>query len=114
MAVTRMRSAPRREPLILAVAQCRARWSEHVALPGVHLVCAWRLYAAPQRGELAPCRAHVSDAPSLGAPGGAPSAPGPFPRPPGAVPPMPAAVGPYPGAPPGGLPPPAAGLAAAA
>ncbi len=105
---------PRRATLTLAVAEFRGRWSEPVAPPGAHLVRAWPLYSAPQRGALAPCRAQVSDPPSLGAPGGAPSVPAPFPRPPGAVPPYASSRWSLPRCSPGGLPPPAAGLAAAA
>ena len=43
-----------------------------MALPGLHLVCAGGLYAARQRGRLAPCRAHRSGPPLLAAPSARP------------------------------------------
>ena len=40
----------------LAVAEFLRRWSEHVPLPGFHMVRAWGLYAATQRQPLEQCR----------------------------------------------------------
>ena len=40
----------------LAVPEFLRRWSEHVPLPGFHMVRAWGLYAAAQRQRLEQCR----------------------------------------------------------
>lgn len=40
----------------LAVPEFLRRWSEHVPLPGFHMVRAWGLYAATQRQPLEQCR----------------------------------------------------------
>lgn len=46
------RGKPGQQELTLSVAEFLHRWSEHVPLPGVHLVRAWGLYAATQRPRL--------------------------------------------------------------
>src|SRR5262249_10540683 len=48
------RGKPRQQELTLTVTEFLRRWSEHVPLPGVHMVRAWGLYAATQRGRLEP------------------------------------------------------------
>lgn len=50
------RGKPRPQELTLAVEEFLQRWSEHVPLPGVHMVRAWGLYAATQRQSLELCR----------------------------------------------------------
>jgi len=40
----------------LAVQEFLRRWSEHVPVPGFHMVRAWGLYAATQRQPLEQCR----------------------------------------------------------
>ncbi len=47
---------PRQAELTLSVEEFLRRWSEHVPLPGVHMVRAWGLYASTQRPRLAHCR----------------------------------------------------------
>jgi hypothetical protein len=47
---------PRQAELTLSVPEFLRRWSEHVPLPGVHMVRAWGLYASTQRPKLAQCR----------------------------------------------------------
>jgi len=59
---------PPQQDLTLSVQDFLGRWSEHVALPGVHTVRAWGLYAARQRGALARCRAQLPEPPALSAP----------------------------------------------
>jgi len=49
---------PRQSDLTLTVDEFLRRWSEHVPLPGVHLVRAWGLYASAHRPKLEHCRAH--------------------------------------------------------
>ena len=41
---------------LLGFTQFLRRWSDHVPLPGVHMVRAWGLYASTQRAKLAQCR----------------------------------------------------------
>jgi hypothetical protein len=43
---------PRHAELTLRVGEFLRRWSEHVPLPGVHMVRAWGLYASTQRRKL--------------------------------------------------------------
>ena len=43
---------PQQAELTLSVGEFLRRWSEHVPLPGVHLVRAWGLYASTQRPKL--------------------------------------------------------------
>jgi hypothetical protein len=52
---------PRQAELTLPVEELLRRWSEHVPLPGVHLVRAWGVYASPQRQKLAECRAQLPE-----------------------------------------------------
>jgi putative transposase len=52
---------PRRAELTLRVAEFLRRWSEHVPLPGVHMVRAWGLYASTPRLKLARCRAQLPE-----------------------------------------------------
>jgi hypothetical protein len=47
---------PRQAELTLGVEEFLRRWSEHVPLPGVHMVRAWGLYASTQRPKLTQCR----------------------------------------------------------
>jgi len=42
--------------LTLSVGEFLRRWSDHVPLPGGHLVRAWGLSASTQRAQLAQCR----------------------------------------------------------
>ncbi len=44
---------PQQAELTLSVVEFLRRWSEHVPLPGVHMVRAWGLYASTQRRKLA-------------------------------------------------------------
>ena len=53
---------PRQAELTLEVEEFLRRWSDHVPLPGVHLVRAWGLYASTQRPKRAECREHVTGA----------------------------------------------------
>ena len=50
---------PRQQELTLSVAEFLQHWSEHVPLPGVHMVRAWGLYASTQRRRLEWCREQV-------------------------------------------------------
>jgi Putative transposase/Transposase zinc-binding domain len=59
---------PRQDDLTLSVQDFLGRWSEHVALPGVHTVRAWGLYAATQRARLTRCRAQLPPPPPDTAP----------------------------------------------
>lgn len=52
---------PRQAELTLRVTEFLRRWSEHVPLPGVHMVRAWGLYASTQRGKLERCRAELPE-----------------------------------------------------
>jgi hypothetical protein len=52
---------PQHAELTLSVAEFLRRWSEHVPLPGVHMVRAWGLYASTQRPKLAQCRAQLPE-----------------------------------------------------
>jgi hypothetical protein len=55
---------PRHAELTLTVDEFLRRWSEHVPLPGVHMVRAWGLYASAQRRRLDQCREQLpEDAP---------------------------------------------------
>jgi hypothetical protein len=55
------RGKPQQAELTLSVEEFLRRWSEHVPLPGGHLVRAWGLYASTQRPKLAECRAQLPD-----------------------------------------------------
>ena len=46
------RGQPQQGELTLSVAEFLRRWSDHVPLPGVHMVRAWGLYASTQRPKL--------------------------------------------------------------
>jgi hypothetical protein len=52
---------PHQQELTLSVTEFLRRWSEHVPLPGMHLVRAWGLYASTQRPKLAECWAQLSE-----------------------------------------------------
>ena len=52
---------PRQAELTLKVEEFLRRWSEHVPLPGVHLVRAWGLSANTQRPKLAQCREQLPE-----------------------------------------------------
>ena len=52
---------PRQAELTLSVREFLRRWSEHVPLPGVHMVRAWGLYASTQRPKLAYCREQLPE-----------------------------------------------------
>jgi hypothetical protein len=52
---------PRPAELTLKVDEFLRRWSEHVPLPGVHTVRAWRLYASTQRRKLEQCREQLPE-----------------------------------------------------
>jgi len=56
---------PRQAELTVSVAEFLRRWSEHVPLPGVHLVRAWGLYASTQRPKLAQCREQLPEQETL-------------------------------------------------
>jgi hypothetical protein len=47
---------PRQAELTLSVDEFLHRWSEHVPLPGAHMVRAWGLYASTRRRRLEECR----------------------------------------------------------
>ena len=47
---------PQQQEVTLTVGEFLCRWSEHVPLPGVHMVRAWGLYASTQRPKLERCR----------------------------------------------------------
>jgi hypothetical protein len=68
---------PRQAELTLKTEEFLRRWSDHVPLPGVHLVRAWGLYASTQRPKLAHCREQFpeTDAPSVMASGAENDAP---------------------------------------
>ena len=53
---------PRQAELALTRDEFLRRWSEHVPLPGVHMVRAWGLYASTQRPKLTQCREHLPGA----------------------------------------------------
>jgi hypothetical protein len=53
---------PQPAELTLSVEEFLRRWSEHVPLPGVHLVRAWGLYASTQRPKLVQCQEQVPGA----------------------------------------------------
>jgi hypothetical protein len=52
---------PRRQEVTLSSREFLARWSEHVPLPGIHLVRAWGLYASTQRRRLDQCRTQLPE-----------------------------------------------------
>ena len=68
---------PRQAELTLRVDEFLRRWSEHVPLPGVHLVRAWGLYASTHRPKLAHCRDQLpeKDTPPVMPTGAAPESP---------------------------------------
>jgi hypothetical protein len=53
---------PRQQELTLSAEEFLRRWSEHVPVPGVHMVRAWGLYASTQRRRLAQCREQLPEA----------------------------------------------------
>jgi hypothetical protein len=52
---------PHPAELMLPTAEFLQRWSEHVPLPGVHMVRAWGLYASPHRPKLEAGRAQLPE-----------------------------------------------------
>jgi len=52
---------PRQAELILTRDEFLRRWSDHVPLPGVHMVRAWGLYASTQRKKLTHCRSQLPE-----------------------------------------------------
>lgn len=50
---------PCQAELTLSVTEFLRRWSDHMPLPGIHLLRAWGLYASTQRRKLAECREQV-------------------------------------------------------
>jgi len=52
---------PRPQALTLSVEEFLHRWSEHVPLPGVHMIRAWGLYASAPRPKLERCREQLSE-----------------------------------------------------
>jgi hypothetical protein len=55
------RGKPQQQELTLTVEEFLRRWSEHVPLPGVHMVRAWGLYASTQRPKLERCREQLPE-----------------------------------------------------
>jgi hypothetical protein len=55
------RGTPRQAELPLSTEEFLRRWSEHVPLPGVHMVRAWGLYASTQRPKLERCREQLPE-----------------------------------------------------
>jgi hypothetical protein len=52
---------PRQAELVLTIDEFLRRWSEHVPLPGGHMVRAWGLYASTQRPKLERCREQLPE-----------------------------------------------------
>ena len=62
------RGTPRQAEMTVSIDEFLRRWSEHVPLPGVHMVRAWGLYASTQRPKLQRCREQLPDPEAPGEP----------------------------------------------